>query len=521
MRRAYLLHRQHTTKDSRDLPPHLRALGRDLELDAVLRTMSRGDRFIGDVCERVILTGSRDHDTIAYRQGVLRDCLQNADVVRRIYELSVQMLQLARKHPLGLLTASTPTAVLSSSLQLLRSQLKILREMHRLASGRARGFASAGWRDFLSVFCTEFDEMYLDSLAAHLRNLDVDSGFRLSARLGPGNVMQNFVLHEQPRSRIHPLQQLIRRLARRLRGNGDAAVNLRVDARDESSNRALNDMKRRGVGPVANALARSAKRIIRVFRSLRRELAFYVGCLNLADRLSEVSCPICFPQVDEQGEETLSFTGLYDASLALTANRPPVGNDLAATGRNPVIITGANQGGKTTFLRSLGLAQLMMQCGMFVSAEEFSSAIRAGIFTHFRREEDITLESGKLDEELRRMSDIVARLRPDSTVLLNESFAATNEREGSVIAEQVVCGLAQKGIRVFFVTHLYEFSNRLYETDSGEPLFLRAERDADGKRTYRMRRAPPLQTSFSADLYEQIFCSGPEPQSDSGYSRDA
>ncbi len=64
-------------------------------------------------------------------------------------------------------------------------------------------------------------------------------------------------------------------------------------------------------------------------------------------------------------------------------------------------VTGANQGGKSTFLRSIGLSQLMMQCGMFVPAKYLCSNICESIFTHYKREEDTTMSSGKLDEELK------------------------------------------------------------------------------------------------------------------------
>ncbi|MER8376745.1 hypothetical protein NKH19_22355 [Mesorhizobium sp. M1338] len=63
-----------------------------------------------------------------------------------------------------------------------------------------------------------------------------------------------------------------------------------------------------------------------------------------------------------------------------------------------VVITGANQGGKSTFLRGVGLAQLMMQCGMFVPAA-FCGSVCDGVFTHYKRGEDATMKSGKLDEE--------------------------------------------------------------------------------------------------------------------------
>jgi DNA mismatch repair ATPase MutS len=118
------------------------------------------------------------------------------------------------------------------------------------------------------------------------------------------------------------------------------------------------------------------------------------------------------------------------------------------------------------------------------------------------------MESGKLDEELGRMSYIVDRITPSSIVLFNESFAATNEREGSEIARQITKALMDGGVKVVFVTHLYEFAHGLYAKKMPNAVFLRAERRADGTRTFRMIEAEPLQTSYGKDVYDCVF--GPE-----------
>jgi DNA mismatch repair ATPase MutS len=178
--------------------------------------------------------------------------------------------------------------------------------------------------------------------------------------------------------------------------------------------------------------------------------------------------------------------------------------DADADGRPLVIVTGANSGGKSTFLRSVGLAQLLMQCGAFVAADSYRASVAAGIFTHFIREEDPTMTSGRLDEELGRMSGIADQIRPDSLMLFNESFAATNEREGSEIGRQVVHALLEAEIRVFFVTHQFDLADsfRLERADS--TLFLRAEREPDGRRSFRLSAAPPLTTSHAEDIYYRI-----------------
>jgi DNA mismatch repair ATPase MutS len=115
------------------------------------------------------------------------------------------------------------------------------------------------------------------------------------------------------------------------------------------------------------------------------------------------------------------------------------------------------------------------------------------------------MRSGKLDEELQRMSAIVDRLTPHSLVLLNESFASTNQREAAEIAAQIMNALLETGVKVVYVTHLFDLAKRFFVTPMATALFLRAERLADGRRTFRVVEGEPLPTSYGADLYRRIF----------------
>ena len=213
----------------------------------------------------------------------------------------------------------------------------------------------------------------------------------------------------------------------------------------------------------------------------------------------------CFPVPVTPDRRTMSCEGLYDVSLALSMGEQVVANDISADGKNVVIVTGANKGGKTTFLRSIGLSQMMMHCGMFVPASSFSANLCTGLYTHFKRKEDVTMESGKLDDELNRMSHIADHLSADCLVLLNEAFAATNVREGSEIARQIVTALSERQVEVFYVSHLYQFVQELYDRRTDEIMFLRAERKTDGTRTYRLIEGEPLDTGYGLDLYNRIF----------------
>ena len=147
----------------------------------------------------------------------------------------------------------------------------------------------------------------------------------------------------------------------------------------------------------------------------------------------------------------------------------------------------------------------MMQAGLFVPARSLRASVSSGVFTHFKREEDAGMDSGKLDEELSRMSVIVDQIRPGGLLLCNESFASTNEREGAQIADGIIRALLDRGVTVLFVTHLFDLAHRWHARQRDGAAFLRAERQADGGRTFRIIPGEPLPTSYGEDVYRRIF----------------
>jgi DNA mismatch repair ATPase MutS len=115
------------------------------------------------------------------------------------------------------------------------------------------------------------------------------------------------------------------------------------------------------------------------------------------------------------------------------------------------------------------------------------------------------MRNGKFGEELSRMSDIVNILAPRALILFNESFAATNEREGSEIARQIVSALLEGRHKVVFVSHQNDFAHGFYDKELDSALFLRADRQEDGRRTFRLIEGEPLSTSFGEDVYREVF----------------
>ena len=88
--------------------------------------------------------------------------------------------------------------------------------------------------------------------------------------------------------------------------------------------------------------------------------------------------------------------------------------------------------------------------------------------------------------------------------MFNESFAATNEREGSEIGRQVVRALLEAGARVFFVSHQFDLADSFHRQRPGTTLCLQAPRQPDGRRTFKLTPAEPLATSYGQDIYDRI-----------------
>jgi len=495
--KAFLMYRDRDFNLKGELPWNEQALTQDLGLNTLFNVMALGDQFLFEVAKKAVLSGlDTDLDTILYRQSILRDCLKNPTIVRDMYALAVETIERERKGFWGIFR-DYPTSILHRSIDVLQMFVGMLKKLMSITDEHADKFESAGFTALFATLKSELGDEYFASIQNHLRALRFRGGVLISAELGKGHKGTNYVLRKPQAQKQSWIE---RAFAAR-----PPVYTFYIADRDESGAKALAELQDRGFNPVANALAQSTDHILSFFHVLRTELAFYIGCLNLHERLAQKGEPTCFPLPVASGGRRHSARGLYDICLALILERRVVGNDLGADHKDLAIITGANQGGKSTFLRSIGLSQLMMQCGMFAPAESFCADVCNGLFTHFKREEDVTMKSGKLDEELSRISDIADHLTADSMLLLNESFAATNEREGSEIARQIVCALLEKHIKVFFVTHLYPFAHDFYDREMENALFLQAQRQADGERTFKMTEGRPSQTSYGEDLYNQVF----------------
>ena len=464
------------------LPAEADTLRADLQAEVILRQMSGQNSEIYEAVQAVLLDPLSDPSEIRRRQDAVKDALKQKDVILEISRLCAEEEELRRRN--WRINPEHISGAFGSAKSYLRMYTGCLKKLRQIADENIQKFESEAFLSFFRSLQEEITDDYLKEITDTLNRLDISDGTWIEA--GFGDLLQSAGYRLLFRN--DGFQFLKLRTAPAVRFFvSDPVI---ADDMKKRSDRALAD--------TADVLIRAASHLISYFRILRRETAFFCGCINLAEAMDTYGFPYCFPDLSGQS----AVSGMYDLTLAFTSHSLPVANDLK-TDASLIIITGANQGGKSTFLRSLGLVQLMTQCGLFVPASSASVPVFSGIFTHFKKEEDDSMESGRLDEELKRMSGIIDHIKPHSLLLMNESFSSTGEKEGSEIAADIVSALLERDCTVVTVTHLFTFSSMFRSHE--DVLFLKAERLADEKRTFRILPGEAETTAYGEDLYKEIF----------------
>ncbi|MCL2159722.1 MAG: hypothetical protein FWH48_09975 [Oscillospiraceae bacterium] len=254
------------------------------------------------------------------------------------------------------------------------------------------------------------------------------------------------------------------------------------------------------------------KHILSFCDLLARQLSFYIVCLELIEVMKNKNLPTVFPEIDD-GKSEIKAKNLYDLGLVLQKNSDDSSvtpNDFDDCGGAYYLISGANQGGKTTFIKSLGIAQLFAQAGIPVAADLYICPIFNNFFSHFSREENEDLNFGKLAEELMRIKASLPKIADNALILFNESFATTTETEGCEIALDIMRALSKTKSKILFVTHNYMLLKNHRELSGAfaQNIKLKSLIVAAGKgpldRTYRIIEGEPQKEIHTIDFLDSI-----------------
>ncbi len=475
-----------------------RSYARDLNLDQIVAAVA-GDREERDLITSVLFRPLHDPGTVRYRQEVFRDL----------------------EDP-GLLDAVRRFSGLMSEVRAHLRQLEQMRDRHQ----------RQGWfLDAAAVYCDAVASLagQLASAQPGSRALRDFRDYVVSYAASPGFTALAGDTRDQKES-LGRIRYCTRIRAGRVevsRYDGEADYSAAVLATFERFKQgATRDyLIRYGLAPGMNHVAAQITELVaRLFPEefagldaycrqhdgfpdegitrADRELQFYLAYLDYIRPVRAAGLRFCYPEVS--AAKDVHAVGTFDLALAhklVSGRSPVVTNDFRLDGAERVIVvTGPNQGGKTTFARTFGQLHHLAAAGCPVPGSSARLFLPDRIFTHFEREEDLAAMTGKLEDDLIRIGDILEAATGRSIIILNETFASTTLHDARFLGTRLLTKVTRLGALCVYVTFVDELAALGEQVVS---MMSTVVPGSPAERTYQVVRKPADGLAYALALAEK------------------
>lgn len=517
-------------------------LERDINAEMLLEGMEIRNENKGYIKMRM-MDMVLDEKIIKYRQDILKDFMKHPEIERAFDQTLLPLILRLREMKKANIAHDDNLRKIAWRIEMLKMYMQCVDILHDLICAPGSTFGSQGMNEFKKML----DELYGGDSYKELKRLlpdlydklqtmkGVTIGINLDNELRPVEAVL-LSIEEKPFRQRGLVTSLLgmRKNDENYFGIGSFYSILRENKANSLDIGIMRDLEA-VMGDTFKHLGETLTRFEWIETAflfeLLPEVYYYIGGCRLASKLQKSGLPICFPEPAPKDERIFQVKDMYDASFALRImsdiglkdlENVVVCNDAEMSDRagRIFILTGANQGGKTTFTRGIGICQLLFQAGFPIPGTSGRISPVDNIYTHFPELEKNSISEGRLGEECIRLETILPRLTKYSMILMNESLSSTSHQECLFIAEEIMKYLRRVGARCVFATHIHELAENIPElnkepalsdlvsmvagVDEGTDMEVLTEEGRKkyqgSKRTYKILPLPPQGKSFALDI---------------------
>ncbi|MBR1752476.1 MAG: DNA mismatch repair protein MutS [Ruminococcus sp.] len=511
----------------------------DLMLDSLSKLICNSNAY---KMQQILTELCDDEETINYRLDIIDDLVNMPELVDMLKKIVRIMIDNDKGNIYNILTPDSFTT-LDSAVTAFEAYIQCIEYMHSFNEKKGSMAKSAGVRKMLDFFERCYSDKHYKSLCDDVHELkdrikgrikSIVVAINLDEALVPVSAGIVEISDKEYTTKPTVLDRIIYRGAkfndqnvmgplkqRYVYEGGDKNSKDRiVNPSEKALFEELDFITKKYVELVDQALDEYKAIGFKDVYSIEYQLDYYTGIIALIKSARSKGLEMCRPKILPSSERRAVIKDIFDPiyfseaaiyNLSHKEKREVITNDISLDENGGFyILTGANNGGKTTFVRAVGLCQLMAQAGLYVPASSCEVSICDMVYTHFPKEEQKGIDASRFTTEIKEFKDISDVITNHSLLLMNESIQSTTPKECVDIAVSLVHIFAVLGVRGVFATHLVDIAPKALKLNSDPDLNTKIESitvnvdKSTGERLYKIIKGLPNDTSYANTIFEKF-----------------